>query len=713
MSGRIDRQGKRFLLSNDGMSYAFEVTETDVPVNLYWGIPLDSIGDLPSPELRQSNRHTPTDLTGRKFRELPVFGGKFFDESALKISYSDGIRGSEFRFSGEEREGDSLILTFRESRHAVVLRLRYTLYDRILERSWTLSNESTEPVELENFASAAWHLPSDVTEWRATHLGGHAHMEAVPSRQNLTPGKFVIESRTGLSGPFHVPFFALDDGMATELAGRVFFGVVLWSGNWKITFDRDWFGHTAVLGGINEFDSRIVLKPGETFEAPSSAAGVTMEGFSGMSRILHRWQDDVLLPPGVAHKQLPMLTNTWGSLNVNVSEETVIRTAENAAKIGSELFVIDDGWQSALGDWYPDRKKFPNGLRPVVERVAELGMKFGLWIEPESFELKSELYREHPDWAMCYPGCKPESRYRGDVDRTSVMLNLAKREVAEYLYRSIHRLVKETGISYLKLDMNCFFSSPGGAERIWIDYARNLDWIFQTLSADFPELLMENCASGAARASLQMTRSFGRMNRSDNQDALDMVKLHEGFTYVNLPRMAGGACHISDSMVYVNNRVTPLKFQAYCGMLGSLACGKNLMLCPEQELEEIRSYVELYKKLRPVVHSGSLYRLASAFEHPYAIYEYVSPDRSEAVIFVLGTFIQFTQKIPPFLVPGLDPEAVYDVECYGNVVHGDGYTASVAEYRPLSGRGAAQVGLQVELTGDYDCRILHLRRRNR
>lgn len=287
MNIRIDRQGGRFLLSNDGMSYAFEVTETGVPVNLYWGVPLDSIGDLPSPELRQSNRHTPTELTGRKLRELPVFGGNFFDESALKISYSDGIRGSDFRFSGEERDGDSLILTFRENRHAVVLRLRYTLYERMLERSWTLANESPEPVALENFASAAWHLPSDVTGWRATHLGGHAHMEAVPARQELTPGKFVIESRTGLAGPFHVPFFALDDGTATELAGRVFFGVVLWSGNWRISFDRDWFGHTAVLGGINEFDSRVMLKPGETFDAPSFAAGVTEEGFSGMSRILH------------------------------------------------------------------------------------------------------------------------------------------------------------------------------------------------------------------------------------------------------------------------------------------------------------------------------------------------------------------------------------------------------------------------------------------
>ena len=265
-------------------------------------------------------------------------------------------------------------------------------------------------------------------------------------------------------------------------------------------------------------------------------------------------------------------------------------------------------------------------------------------------------------------------------------------------------------IRYLKLDMNCFFSSPGGSERIWIDYAANLDWIFQTLSRDFPGLLLENCASGAARASLQMTRAFGRMNRSDNQDTLDILKLHEGFTYMNLPRMAGGACHISDSNYYVNHRTVPLKYQACCGMLGSLACGKNLMRCSDEELAEIRQYVDLYKKLRRVIHLGDLYRLASAFDHPYAIYEYVAQDRSEAVVFVLGTSFQFATKMPPFLLPGLDSDAVYDITCYG--ADRESFVTPVTpERHTLTGRGAAQVGIQVSLIGDFDCRILHLVRR--
>ena len=261
--------------------------------------------------------------------------------------------------------------------------------------------------------------------------------------------------------------------------------------------------------------------------------------------------------------------------------------------------------------------------------------------------------------------------------------------------------------------MNCFVSSPGWGDlppeqqgRIWIDYVHNLHWIFERLSADFPELLMENCSSGASRADLAMTRFFGRMNRSDNQDALDMLKLHEGFTRVNPPRMAGGACHISDSMVHINRRQTPLKFQAYCGMLGSLACGKDLARCSAGELAEIRRYVELYKKVRPIVQLGDLYRLVSAFDHPYAVYEYVTKDRSEALVFVLGMSMQFGDKIRAFRVRGLDPDAVYRVEsfCQSTPEWSRDYEPST----PISGRAAAQIGIQTGLVGDFDCRILHL-----
>lgn len=712
MTVTIDEKNGIFLLSTGEMSYAFQLAEQGVPVNLYWGRHIDSTGDLPTIPQRQLYRHWGGDLAATLAREITVFGGKFFNDAALKVKFADGYGALELQYQGYRHNDNELHLDFLDATHPLKVTLHYRLHQELLERSCTIVNLGDDPVRLERFDSASWQLPMDVVDMRLTHLAGRWGREATPWRHPVTPGLFVMESRTGLSGPYHVPFFALDEGNADEDSGRVWFGSILWSGNWKITVERDGFEHTCVSGGINNFDSVVELQPGEEFPLPAFVGGFTCGGFGEMSRIFHRWQVQELLPRNFAHCQMPMISNTWGSLQASVNEENVIRTAENAARIGTELFVIDDGWQRALGDWWADPEKFPRGLRPVQEAVKKLGMKFGLWIEPEAFETKSFLYAQHPDWAMSYPGRPPIINYRGDVERHSGLLNLAKPEVAEYLYQKIHTLVEETGISYLKLDMNSHFAAPGGSPRLWIDYAKNVDLIFQRLMADFPSLMMENCASGAGRATLQMTKSFARMNRSDNQDALDMLKLHEGFTYLNLPRMAGGACHISDSMAHINGRRTPMKFQAYCGMMGSLACGKPLAKCSEEEIAEIRRYVELYKELRPIVHNGELYRLASAYQKPYAIFQYVLPDKSQAVVFILGAFMQFAEKMPRFRLKGLEPEAQYEVRCYGEEPSTDEYIQAMSQHPPVSGRGAMEVGLQVALMGDYDCRILHLIRKS-
>ncbi len=726
MSILIDRNGRRFLLSAGNMSYGFEVGETESPVNLYWGAKLERMEDLPLVRELQCYDHRSPRVGELQRQEFPAFYGNYGFECALKAEYPDGVRGTRLHYEGhtltEEKESDLLTLAFRDELHPLAVRLFYRVWrDLELVDRWSeFENHLEGEVVLENYVSAAWQLPAATVDWRLTHLAGRWGREATINRTQMNQGSFVLESRTGLSGPYAVPFFALDDGNSTELEGEVFFGALQWSGNWRIAVCRDAYEATFVTGGINPFDNRLTLAPGEVFTTPVFTGGWSCEGHSGMSRVLHRHQLRNLLPPAIAAKKMPLIFNSWGSIGIHVTEENLLRAEKLAAKVGAELFVIDDGWQQALGDWTPDRKKFPNGLRPVIDAARELGMEFGLWVEPESFELRSDLYKAHPEWAMAYPGVAPFTKFRADVDRTSVMLNWARKDVAEYFYQALHKLVKETGIRYLKLDMNCFFTSPGWGDlpkeeqgRLWIDYVHNLHSVYRRLSSDFPELLMENCAAGAARADLAMTRSFGRMNRSDNQDALDMLKLHTGFTQVNLPRMAGGACHISDTMYGINLRRTPLKFQAFCGMLGSLAIGKDLPKCPEEELAAIRSYTDLYKKIRHITHFGDFYRLASTYEKPWAIFEYVTPDRSEALVFVLGASQQFCVKMPYFKVPGLDPDKVYEVVCYGDDgKEKGGYSGAVSAYPVISGRGAASVGVRVELRGDFDARILHFKEQN-
>jgi alpha-galactosidase len=314
------------------------------------------------------------------------------------------------------------------------------------------------------------------------------------------------------------------------------------------------------------------------------------------------------------------------------------------------------------------------------------------------------------------PGREPQKKIREDVDRCSILLNFARRDVADYMLETMRKLVRETGIKYLKLDMNCFVSDPGWdevpAERrrtIWVEYARNLYGLFAALKKEFPDLLIENCASGAGRADLSMDAVFGRINRSDNQDTLDIMKLHEGFTWLHPSKMAGGACHISDGMYGINLRRVPLRTQAYAGMTGSLAIGKNLPKCPQEELDEIASYVKLHKSIRHVVQHGEMYRLASIYDNPYCAFEYVSADKSEAVLFVFGQCAQFSFKVPAIKFKGLDSGKSYEVVRHSPDRKTEGHSAAPRAKSTMSGAGLMEIGVRVEILGDYDSHIVHIK----
>jgi len=717
----IDEPQKRFLLQTPKSSYAFQVNNAGYLTHLHWGGRIERMDDLPSPSEVTCYRHYPPYRAELNRQEYPGWGGDFYWEPALKVDFPDGVRCSLLKYHEHSvtnaNNTHELIVTLRDTGYPLEVRLHYRVYpdSEIIERWSEVVNSGSGRVTLRSALSATFNLPRIDTDYRLTHLAGRWGKESTIERQLVNQSKIVLESRTGLSGPFAMPFFALDDNQATEHSGCVWFGTLLFNGNWKISVERDGNEQVSVSGGSNDFDFSWPLQSGETYSTPIFCAGISANGFGEASRILHRYQRLHLAPPKLANRPMPLLFNSWASMGVEVNEAKILDVARKAAEIGAELFVIDDGWQTALGDWTPDAQKFPRGLKPVVEQVKALGMDFGLWVEVESYEISSQLYQQHPDWALTFAQRKPQYNCRPDIGRTSIMLNFAREDVAEYIYLALKRLVFETGISYLKLDMNCLVTSPGWdtvplgeQSTVWVKYARNLHAVFMQLQRDFPSLLLENCANGAGRADLSMDRCFGRINRSDNQDTLDILRLHEGFTWLHPSRMAGGACHISDAPFGINLRRVPMKFQAYAGMMGSLAVGKNLPACTVEELAEIRSYIELYKQLRHIPQFGEIYRLASHYEHPYAAFEFVSEDKTEALVFAFGHSIQFANRVPAFKLHGLIPDAVYAIECFGNNPQ-TGYTASISEYNPVSGCGLQEIGVRVELLGDYDARILHLK----
>ena len=716
---QIDEKSKTFLLRAGGSSYAFGVGESGVLSSLHWGGVIERISDLPSASEIACYRHSNPRRSCLDHQEYPAWGGEFYYEPALKLDFPDGVRTSILKYASHSVKAvgasEELLVVLKDYAYPLEVELHYKVWtdSPLLERKAVIANKGDGVATLRSAMSASFHPPRTGREYRLSHLAGRWGGECMICRQNVAQGKICLENRTGLSTTFEHPFFALDEGLASESEGRVWFGTLLWNGSWKIAVEQTPFEQPRVTGGVSDFDFSWPLKPGESFETPAFIVGLSDEGFGGASRALHRHQRLHIAPPFEAARVMPVLFNSWASMGVNVNEEKLLEVAGKAASIGAELFVIDDGWQAALGDWGPDPAKFPNGLAPLVKKAKELGMDFGLWVEIESYEIRSQLYKLHPEWIMSFPQREHYKNIREDVDRCSVLLNFARKDVAEHILDALRKLVKETGISYLKLDMNSLFTNPGWEavpeperQRIWVDYGRNLLEVFATLKAEFPELLIENCASGAGRGDLAMDSVFGRMNRSDNQDTLDVIKLHEGFTWLHPSKMAGGGCHISDATYHINLRRTPLAMQAMAGMMGSLSIGKCLPKCSQEELDEIAAYVKLHKSVRHIAHLGELYRVASLYDGPYAAFEFVSQDKSEALLFVFGQCIQFAFKVPPLKLLGLDPEREYQVECFGDRPQREGYTASPLAYQPRTGQALKEIGVRVELLGDYDSKML-------
>jgi alpha-galactosidase len=695
---RFDTARGLFVLQTANTTYALERNKAQAINQTYWGPRITRLADLPVGEASRWNRD-----------EYVGWGGWFYGEPALKVSFADGTRvlALEYRDHAIESAGKThtLRITLKDPVYPLEVRLFYRIYAGLdlVDRWAVVTNQGDAPITLESVQSATWHVPR-ARDYRLTHLSGDWGREYRIEHVPLTQTAVRLGCRTGLSGPYANPFFALDlEGKASEESGQVWFGALHWSGNWKIVVEKDNFGQVRVTGGIEDFDFSWRLKPGEAFTTPVFTGGYTAHGFGAMSRMFHRYQRDHLMRSNKAHLPLPLIYNTFFAVNDlggNVDEPLMLRIAERAAEVGVELLVVDDGWQKDLGDWVPHPTRFPHGLGSLVDRVHAKGMKFGIWVEPENVYPDSDLCRMHPDWVV-RPSTRPQTPgYHGRL-----LLNLARDDVRDHLLDAMDRLLRQNHIDYLKLDMNRYVSEPDWPEvppaqrrEFWVRYVRNLYHIFESLQERFPEVIFENCASGGARVDLGMARIFERTNRSDNQDPLDMPSLHEGYSYVYLPGTAGGGGHIGVTPNRINQRTTPLRYRGHVAMLGSCSISLLLDKCTPEELAELKKYVALYKEIRPLIHNGDLYRLRSPQGHSYSAFEYISPDKTQAVVIVLGKNMQRAEEpyptLPRLQLAGLEPDWVYTVE--GS--------------RPMSGQGLMQVGIGLSLRGDYDSRVIRIRR---
>ncbi len=673
----------RWVLETRQTAYAFGLNSVGLITHHYWGVRLPRLDDYPIPP--DPRGFASTDGFHHFVpEEYPAEAGTKYIDSCLKVRFADGVRDAVLTFvdsSVTDSSTPELAIRLKDAYYPLQVTLHYRVhadYD-LVERWVTLENLGVEPIQVERAFSAKWTLPPG-DDYFLTHMYGRHLDEFNLQREPLTPGLKTIESRRIIPSHRAVPWFAIDRS-ASEDSGEVWFGTLAWSGNFRINAEVTEFASTRVSLGWNDWDFGWTLQPGQPLVTPPALAGYTKGGFGGASRQVHAYVRERVLPHGgTPHK---VLYNSWEATLFDVDETSQSALAEIAAQMGVELFVMDDGWfhgrkwdNAGLGDWWPDEVKFPHGLGNLIRKVNDLGMDFGLWVEPEMVNPDSELYRAHPDWVIHFP-----TRARTE-SRNQLILNMAREDVQEYVLGVLDKLLTENNIAFIKWDMNRAASEPGWPDapgdprELWVRYVWGVYRVWGELRRRHPNVIWQSCASGGGRADLGILRLADQAWVSDNTEATSRLRIQEGYSQF-LPAVTMEAW-VTDW----NEGFVPLEFRFHVSMCGSLGVGGNLLNWNDADRALAAECIRQYKEIRPIVQLGEQYRLLSPQKGPFSAVQYVSQDKAEGVLFVFRVHVPEKYNIPHLYLRGLDPEALYSVEGFEE---------------PRSGLAWMEAGLRVEL----------------
>jgi alpha-galactosidase len=705
---------KVFRLDGGGVTYAMGVDEKGYLEPLYWGPSLAAGDPLVSTDPVKTGDplllKAPGELSGFDpagsvtLQEYPGQGEGLVNDPGIKTVFADGNRDLVLKYRTHRVQGETLIVELADIRRPLTVTLRYTIDPAtgILARSASVRNGDRLPVRVDQIASAVFTLPVG-DDYDLHYLTGRHAAEWQKKTVAITPALTVLESRRGSTGHGNNPYFAIGKaGVTSEDSGPVWYGALAWSGSFRISVGQDNLGRIRVMGGYNPYDFAWTLKPGETLETPVFYAGYSADGMGGASRTFHRFEVAHILPGGSKAKLRPVLYNSWEATAFDVTEAGQEALAEKAARIGVERFVVDDGWfgarnsdKAGLGDWTVNRTKFPNGLKPLIDKVHALGMDFGLWVEPEMVNVDSDLYRAHPDWVLNYTG-RPRTE-----GRNQLVLNLARRDVRDHLLAVLDKLVSENDIAFLKWDYNRNWTEPGwpqvgvqDQQRVYVEYVRNLYTILAELRRRHPKLEIEGCSGGGGRVDLGIIGLTDEVWTSDNTDPADRLMIQDGFTqaYPAAVMMAW----VTDSPNWANTRATSLDYRFLSSMQGGLGIGANLDKWRQEDFATASKWVAAYKTIRQTVQRGQLYRIAPPTrDNATSATLYVSQDRRQAVMFQMLHSSMWRDTPAAHHLEGLDPGLSYRVSVLGGGALPEGVPATA------SGSYWMERGLRAPLKGDF------------
>jgi alpha-galactosidase len=630
--------------------------------------------------------------------ELPVRGGYSNTTPMVEVIFADGVRDIELTFVEAEIivvDGYStLVITQKDNFYPLMVTEYIRVipeYDLLEKRIEIANTGEKEIIRLENAQSGSFFLLKD--NYSLTHLSGIWGHEFQPNTTLLTQGVKTLQIKDFRS--FGSSFFAVrPEGETGEASGKVWYGSLIYSGNWRADFEKFPTGEVQVVSGINFWDQEVILNPGETFSTPKMLVGYTENGMEGVSKNLTSYTRELILPEKHRYELRPVLYNSWYATTFNVNEEQQLALAEIAKEIGVEMFVIDDGWfkgrvnaHAGLGDWTVDKNKFPYGLNPMIEKINAMGLDFGIWVEPEMVNPNSDLYRAHPDWVFHYPN---RTRHTG---RNQLMLNLAREDVYLYLYESLYKLLKENNIKFIKWDMNKSLTDPGfpsanteEQRSVRIKYIENLYRLIESLRQEFPDVWFENCSSGGGRIDLGMLSRMDFNWVSDNTDPVDRIFIH--YSYLNAfpaNTMISWVTHQD-----LHHQDLSLEYKFDVSMSGVLGIGYDLTKWTEEEKALAKEKIALYKEIRETVQFGDHYRLVFPYENNRSVLQYVNKDKSESVVFVYNLaeypnyFTPETKRSKDIQLRGLQADAHYKIEGIENAFTGQ-FLMEKGIVLPLSG----------------------------
>ena len=667
-------------------------------------------------------RDAGADLNGHA---LPAFGTvDAVQAPALQVQHADGdlnleLSVTDYQVSDEAR-AKIHVFTMQDKLLPLTVKVFYKAYKQVdVIETWTeIQHQEKKAITLKRFDSG--HLVLRQGDVWLTHLHGNWASETEPTQEPLTQGMKSIRNTDGArNSHLDAPEIMLSlDGRPQEQQGRTIGLALCWSGNFELRVNTISHYEHHVYAGIDPAQSEYVLEPKELFETPHLAMAYSSEGMSGVSRLFHNWARK----EGMLHRGMmtgDILLNSWEGIYLDITEEKIIKMMDDIASFGGELFVMDDGWfgdkyprkkdDSSLGDWVVDRQKLPNGIKALTDAARERKIKFGIWIEPEMTNTTSELYEQHPDWVLQRPG----RQLRLGRGGTQLVLDLSNPKVQDFVFSVVDNIMTQyPEVSYIKWDANASIQNYGSVylpkqkqNNINIDYHRGLISVLKRVRAKYPELVIQDCASGGGRANYGLLPYFDEFWVSDNTDALQRVYMQWG-TSMFFPANAM-AQHINHVPYWnTGKRIIPVKFRCDVAMSGRLGIELQPKDMTPDERQQCTTCFGDYKRLRPVVQTGNLYRLLSPYDRKgVASLMYTDDNKSQAVLFVYKTDNYYDQPLPRLRLAGLDATRTYTLrEC--NVAVGE--KPCRLDGKKFTGSYLMEVGLEVPLWGDYASRVFEL-----